>query len=258
MKHRDSASVKGTRRSFPATDWIVIDRIAMHKDDDRVLTGQLLKGYWEPVYYYLRRRGCSHEEARDITQGFFCEVVLDHHLVERADRSKGQFRSLLCHALNQYLVNERAKQAAQSRIPASRLIPLGEFTSDILPACPLGSQSSDVPDYARISALLKQILAEVKAACYADGLTTHWQVFNARIVQPIRDNCKPPALEQVCKELGIADVGKASNMIITVKRRFRAVLRRHLRCAITSAEHVDAEIDDLIKFLPELALERSQ
>ena len=68
MKPNDCADAGGARHPFPTTSWILIDRITRDEDDRRVLTGLLLKRYWKPVYYYLRRRGRSNEEAQDLTQ----------------------------------------------------------------------------------------------------------------------------------------------------------------------------------------------
>ena len=38
------------------------------------------------------------EDTKDLTQGFFHEVVLDRNLIQRADQVKGRFRSFLLHA----------------------------------------------------------------------------------------------------------------------------------------------------------------
>jgi RNA polymerase sigma-70 factor (ECF subfamily) len=249
----DLTNLRGAGPSFPTTDWILIEEIKTHKHDERALIDLLLGRYWTPVYCYIRREGYRNEEAEDLTQGFFHEVVLNHHFVERADPSKGRFRSFLLHALKQYLLNEKAKQGARMRIPGSRLIPLDEVDLQALPASILRSNAENSYYYAWISALLDRVLSEVKEACCADGLKTHWEVFSARIVRPILDNTKPPPLKKLCAQFGIASCGKASNMAITVKRRFRAALRQHICNTVGCDDNVDAELDDLLRFLPRAA-----
>jgi len=253
MYYDDLTNGRSAGRSFPTTDWVLIDHIRTHKHDDRALIDLLLGRYWMPVYCYIRHEGYRNEEAQDLTQGFFCEVVLNHHFVERADPSKGRFRSFLLHALKQYLLNEKARQGARMRIPRYRLIPLDDVDLQALPASILRSNAESSYYYAWISALLDRVLAEVKEACCTDGLKTHWEVFSARIVRPILDSTKPPPFKDICEQFGIASCGKASNMAITVKRRFRTALRQHIYDTVGCNDSVDGEIDDLLRFLPRAA-----
>ena len=52
-------------------------------------------------------------------------------------------------------------------------------------------------NYAWLSALLDQILLEVEAGCCRDGMETHWNVFNERVVKVILDNVDPPSLVEI-------------------------------------------------------------
>ena len=101
--------------------------------EDQALIGSLLKDYWKPVYCYLRCRGFANEEAKDLTQAFFHEIVLGEDLVKQADRGKGRFRSFLLTALRNYLINVRDKETAQKRLPRGRLIPLDRVDPESLP-----------------------------------------------------------------------------------------------------------------------------
>jgi hypothetical protein len=95
------------------------------------------------------------------------------------------------------------------------------------------------------------VLATVKSSCYQEGLRTHWEVFHARVVRPILDGTAAPALSEICIRLGIEDARRASNMIVTIKRRFREALRRHIRTTVVSDAQVDEELDEILQFLPE-------
>src|SRR4030065_2580148 len=100
MSNHDQTSMGGDREAFLTTHWSFIEDVKQHRDKDRALIGLLLKRYWKPVYCYLRRKGYDNEQAKDLTQGFLHEVVLNRDLIDRADPSKGSFRTLLLHALN--------------------------------------------------------------------------------------------------------------------------------------------------------------
>ena len=112
----------GIRESFLTTHWSLIEGIKQHQDKDQALISLLLERYWKPVYCYLRRKGYPNEEAKDLTQGFFHEIVLNRHLLERADSERGRFRTLLLHTLNQYLIDEHRKENAQKHIPKDKLV----------------------------------------------------------------------------------------------------------------------------------------
>ncbi len=258
MRCDEWTDMGGTHRAFLTTHWSLIDDIQAGQDKDRALIGLLLQRYWKPVYCYLRRKGCDNEEAKDLTQGYFHEVVLGRQLVQRADESKGRFRSFLLHALNQYVINQRAKQTAAARIPKHKLvsfegIDLSELPQDMSECDPDASYN-----YAWVSALLDQVLSALRKSCREDSLQTHWEMFNARVVRPILDGTAAPALAEICARLGIEDTRQASNMIITIKRRFRETLRRHIRNTVISADQVDEELDEIIKFLPESAQDFSK
>ena len=49
-------------------------------------------------------------------------------------------------------------------------------------------------------------------------------------------------LDALCRKHRIPDAVKASNMIVTVKRRFQAILRRHVRQLVDSDSEVYEEI----------------
>src|SRR4029077_7470809 len=55
---------------------------------------ELCRLYWYPLYTFARRRGRSPEDAQDLTQSFFLNMV-DHRASKCVDRRKGRFRSFL-------------------------------------------------------------------------------------------------------------------------------------------------------------------
>ena len=113
MKRDDMTDMGGAGEAFLTTHWSIIDNVSSSDDDkNQALIGLLLDRYWKPVYCYLRRKGHDNEQAKDLTQGFFHEVVLTRNLIGRADSTKGRFRTFLLHALNQYLADEQRKEAA--------------------------------------------------------------------------------------------------------------------------------------------------
>lgn len=250
MSQDERAETDTGRASFQTTRWTEIEE-ARTQDPDRrrEILGTILARYWKPVYSYLRRKGCDHDDATDMVQGFFCEVVLNRGLVSQADRAKGRFRTFLLTALDRYSRSAWRARTARKRLPEGGVVSLDG--SEALRTCLADDASTPDEAFNRAWAadLLDQVLAEVEVSCRDDGLLTHWEVFRSRLLRPIMENTDPPSLLEVCAENAVADEVTASNMIVTVKRRFQAALRRRVRELVDFEEQVDAEIRDLMASL---------
>ena len=244
----------GTSEAFLTTHWSLIEDVdSEDSDKNRALLGLLLSKYWKPVYCYLRRKGYDNEKAKDLTQEFFYEAVFGRGLIQKADESKGRFRSFLLIALNRFLINIKHKETAQKRIPKDKLVPLDIVDSIELPQTVSTLVPEDSFNYAWISSLLEDVLEKVEAKCQEDGKSIHWQVFCDRILQPIINGTEPPSLKEICERYGIKDDSKASNMVVTVKRRFQAALKKQLRDSVVSDKQVNGELEEIKRFFPKIA-----
>lgn len=256
MGYDDQTNIGGSQGAFLTTQWSLIENVQAGQDHDRALIGFLLEQYWKPIYCYLRRRGHQNEEAKDLTQGFFHEVVLNKHLVRRADKAKGRFRSFLLHALRQYLAKQAVRDGAQKRIPKDKLVPLEAVAEPLLPDSMVQASPEESYHYAWLSALLERVLAQVRLACEAQGMAKHWELFERRVVRPTLDDAPAPSLTELCATHGIASAKQASNMIVTVKRRFRSDLLQAVRQTVLSQGQAPAELEELLSFLPKSAQHR--
>ncbi|MEJ2703722.1 MAG: hypothetical protein P8Z79_14900 [Sedimentisphaerales bacterium] len=223
---------------FPPTEWTRVVEPSLRE----AIQNELPARYWKPIYCYLRRKGYSNEEAKDITQDFFTEIILDRGLFKNVERSKGKFRTLLLTALEHYVISFARFQKRKKRYPGPTVM-LDEQT--IVPDQSL-TNPEDAFDYGWASQLLENVLNSLKIECDRDDLSTHWEVFNAKVLKPIIENTKPPSLEEICKKFNVTNNNKASNMIVTVKRRFRRLLEHHVRTFVESEAEVAREISRLI------------
>jgi hypothetical protein len=249
MAYRDRTDMGGARETFLTTHWSLIENVKEHEDRDQALIGLLLERYWKPVYCYLRRKGFDNEQSKDLTQGFFHEVVLNRHLVERADQSKGRFRTFLLHALNQYLADEQRKEAAQKRIPEAKLVPLEDTRLPELPREVRQLGPEQCFDYAWKAELLERALAELKQWYVARGMDTHWHLFRDRLLRPSMEGLEAPSLAQLCGQYGIESEAKASNMLGTVKRQFQGILTKQVRQTVLSGAAAEEELGEMFRFL---------
>jgi len=256
MGRDDYTDIGGTGEVFLTTHWSLIQGVhSSEKGENIALIGLLMNRYWKPVYCYLRRKGYNNEQAKDLTQGFFHEVVLERHLIENADATKGRFRSFLLMALDRYLVNVQQMETAQKRVPKGRFVPLDIIEPSDLPQSLMSSEPEDTFSYTWISDLLERVLEQVEAKCYEDGKAVHWCIFRDRLLRPIIERTEPVSIKELCDKYGIEDSAKVSNMIVTVKRRFQAALKQHLSESVISNEHIEDEIEEIQRFFPKIAQE---
>ena len=253
MSRKDRTDMGGERGTFLTTHWSLIESIRADPDRGHALIGSLLKDYWKPVYCYLRRRGYANEEAKDLTQAFFHEIVLGKELVQQADRGKGRFRSFLLTALRHYLINVKDKETAQKRVPKGRLLSLDVVDPEALPEVAGDLSPDDCFNHVWVSSLLERALQEVETSCHEDGKTVYWKVFEERVLQPIVDETAPPSVKDICDRYGIPDGGKLANMIVTVKRRVRAALEKHVEKSVMAVDEAGEELQDMARFFPKLA-----
>jgi RNA polymerase sigma-70 factor (ECF subfamily) len=112
---------------FTTTHWSVV--LAAEQDGSSEAAAalqNLCRTYWYPLYIFVRRLGHSPTDAQDLTQGFFA-YLLEHHLVARADRQTGRFRSFLLGSVKHYLAHEHERATALKRGGGQPVLSLDEF-----------------------------------------------------------------------------------------------------------------------------------
>jgi len=226
----------GEVRTWPRTVWPELD------------ADFVCRRYWKPVYCYLRQKGNDNEKAKDLTQGFFV-LLLERDLAQRADPAKGRFRTFLLTALDRYVRNVHRDAKAKKRAPTGRILPLDDSRMTDVPDPVAGAGPAVAFHYAWASELLDQVFHEVERACRAAGLAVHWDLFRARVLAPILDGYKAPSLADLCRKYGISGEAKASNMIVTVKRRLKKVLSTIVQEEVGPGIDVNEEIGDLRRIL---------
>ena len=100
-------------------------------EDGRRALGELCTQYWPPLYAFARRKGRDPESALDATQAFFLDL-LSRATIERADSTRGRFRTYLLTCFANFLVNEHARTGDGPDIPIDSL------TFDLVTAPPPG------------------------------------------------------------------------------------------------------------------------
>ena len=102
--------------AFPVTRWSVVDAVksADPQEQARALD-TLLAAYWKPVYKYVRLRwNREPEDAQDLTQGFFVEM-LERELLAKYNPAKSKMRTYLRLCVDSFVMNQEKAARRQKR-----------------------------------------------------------------------------------------------------------------------------------------------
>src|SRR6266550_55587 len=158
-------------REFATTHWSVV--VAAGKDESapaRSALETLCRAYWYPIYVYVRRKGHGPDDAQDLTQEFFAQLISKQHL-RLANRNKGKFRSFLLATLDHFLAREWSRAHRQKRGGEFIFISLGQQTPE--ERYRLEPADSDTPEKKFLRqwalAILKQTMDALERECQANG-----------------------------------------------------------------------------------------
>jgi RNA polymerase sigma-70 factor (ECF subfamily) len=230
-------------RWFATTHWSVV--LAAHDEEGsagaRALES-LCRTYWYPMYAYVRRVGHSVEDARDLTQGFFADV-LARKALGKADRIKGRFRSFLLACLKNYLTTEWDKTMTAKRGGGQAPLSLDEEEAEgRYRGEPMDEASPDkVVERRWALTVMEQALDRLRDEYAADG--------KAQLFDHLKDSLFPG--ESSLSDKQIAERLKATESTVRswlhrLRRRYGELLRQIVADTVASPEEVEAELRFLI------------
>lgn len=115
-----AASTPGAAsNAFTSTHWSVV--LAARDELASNALSTLCSTYWRPLYVYVRRSGHSIEDAQDLTQAFFAQI-LEKDFLQHVDPAHGKFRAFLLASLRNFLTNEWRRACSAKRGSGAPLV----------------------------------------------------------------------------------------------------------------------------------------
>ena len=201
--------------------------------------------YWYPVYAYVRRKGYQPEEAQDLTQDFFSQLIAKDHF-RLADPNKGRFRGFLLATLDYFLAREWNRAHRQKRGGQFTFISLDEQSPEaryrLEPADPQTPEKQFLRQWALT--VLKQALIALQKECEAHDKGPLFR--EARnLISGERDAM---AYAQISKNLNMAE-GAARVAVHRLRQRYGELLRQEVAHTVTSEPEIDEELRYLFQVL---------
>jgi RNA polymerase sigma-70 factor (ECF subfamily) len=222
---------------FPATQWSLVTRAARPNREARAALEDLCGRYWYPLYAYARRHVRAPEEAQDLVQAFFAQL-LEKQVLAAADRQRGRFRAFLLTALRNFLANQREKQRAVKRGGGRWTVSLDLATSEARyarePAAPLTPERMFERQWAL--AVLDLVMGRLQAEQAAAGRQRQFEALKGCLSGESslsaseaarRLNLTPEATRQALHRL---------------RKRYRELLREEIAQTVVAPDEIDDEL----------------
>jgi len=213
----------GSERTFQPTAWT---QIVSARDADtteaRLAWDQLIEVYWKPVYFHIRRKRHSVEDAKDLTQGFFASLM-EHDSLRSVDRAKGKFRTFVRTSLDYFLADDYDRRSA-----AKRTLDLNAQGAEA------GFRVDGHFEHDWAMTVLERAFVALKAQAPRE----------ARAVESMHSGEK--SLAQLAAELNVSEAN-AGVLAHRGRKRLRELIMRELRATVEEAGREREELADLFR-----------
>jgi len=202
---------------------------------------ELCQTYWYPLFAFVRRWGYRPEEAEDLTQAYFSEL-LEKKFLRSVDRSAGRFRSFLLVSLKHFLSHERDRAHALKRGGGVKPISLDSSTHEVRYGEIASHELTPEQVFDRHWALtvLDRAIDRLRQCAEETGTVHKFEILKPYLTGEAGN----PPYAEIAAELEMTEVG-ARSALHRLRRRFAKML--HAVIVDTVAD--PAEADDEIRYL---------
>jgi RNA polymerase sigma-70 factor (ECF subfamily) len=246
MSHSDTPIESNDPRIFATTHWSVV--LAAGESDaapsQRALE-TLCRAYWYPLYAYVRRKGYKPEEAQDLTQEFFAQLIAKDH-VRLADRNKGKFRGFLLARFDFFLAREWSRAHRQKRGGLFTFISMDQQPPEERYRLEPADHDTPERNFLRQWALtvLKQAMNALQAECDANGKAPLFREAK-NLISGERHGA---SYAQISRSLHMGE-GAARVAVHRLRQRYGELLRREIAHTVTREQEVEEELRYLFQVL---------
>jgi RNA polymerase sigma-70 factor (ECF subfamily) len=235
-------------RIFETTQWsVVLAAGAGGSETSRRALEELCDAYWYPIYFYVRRRGYGPDDAQDLTQEFFAQLIAKEHL-RLADQSKGKFRSFLLATLQFFLARAWSRAHRQKRGGHFQFVSLDEQMPE--ERYQLEPTDCDTPEknFQRQWAvsMLKQTMKALAMECAEAGKA---KLFDE--LKPLLSGDREGATYAAISARLSMTEGAVRVAVHRMRQRYGELLRTEIAQTVDSNGDVEQEVRDLLHALSE-------
>ena len=237
-----------TASVFVNTPWGLIRCGAGSESGDQEIReplGELCQIYWRPIFLFIVRRGYSPEDAEDLTQDFFVQILRGDWL-QKADPARGRFRSLLLKSLQNFLNDAADRRKSRKRGGDIRFISWDpwstegrahlDFAAEALTSWP----AEQVFDVSWAATIVHRALGALCEECESKGRRRVFEVLSPYLSAERNDL----SYATLATKLGVPE-SFVKKLLHRMRQRYRVLLREEVRQTVADSAEVDHELRHL-------------
>lgn len=231
---------------FATTQWsMVLSAGTDSQENANRALDSLCQQYWYPLYAFLRRRGMSHDQSQDLTQAFFVHL-LEKKSYEKADPTRGRFRTFLMTAINNFVSNHWRAENAAKRKPKTSLLSIqfeeGEKRYDLEPQIDVTAEKLFERRWGLT--VLQNAMNQLEESYNDDGKGELFQALKPVLVGG-SDTLKQ---QELAKQLDMSH-GAVRVAIHRMRKKCREMLRKEISQTVESSDDIDQELRYLLEVI---------
>jgi RNA polymerase sigma-70 factor (ECF subfamily) len=233
-------------KRFVTTRWsLILQTQASDNAVARRALDELCRSYWFPVYAFMRKQTSDLHTAQDWTQGLFASLLAANSLAQ-LNPERGRFRSFLLAAAQNFVNNERDRQATQKRGGDRNILSVdfseGEQRLLKLPVSQLTPELLFEQQWAL--ALLERVIGQLRSWYVQAGTLELFEHLRATLTGD-------PSAIPLCDVAGTLDMSEEAVRVALhrMRKRYRQILQNEVAQTTESADDVQQELAYLLKVL---------
>lgn len=236
----------GVGGDFPQTRWtLVLQAAGDDEADSRGALEEICRAYWKPIRDYLRVAGNKAEDAEDLTQDFFAQLISRDTLLQ-ARRERGRLRSFLLASLKQFLSGHFRNQNALKRGGGAQVISLDEMDDEFEPPAAMVDSASPDSLFERswALALTERARKRLEQGYTARGRGNMFAEFQAFLSWDTANE----AYAETATRLKMPETNLRSQ-VYRLRRQYRESLEEEVLETVESPDEAKAEMEHLLATL---------
>lgn len=228
---RRETDLMGHERQFPGTSWDLIRPRPNLQSLD-----VLVRRYWKPLYFFVRRHGFDVETSKDIVQAFMANMLTRDRFA-KADPRLGKFRSFILAAISNFIKDWSKTSARLKRGGGARVLSLD--VSSVESGGSRQIESAEETPERRLNREWARSLLD-QARSELTGSPTHLAAFDLYL--------DGSSYDEIASKTGLSETA-AKVAVHRLRGKLRQILIARIAETVGTDEDLEAELSEFVSLV---------